>query len=215
LPRLWVDVFDTLSLNLFDGMSDPSALHLDGSRAIRQEGRTTRAVEVERVRISWDGGSQVGHGRFLPFLVERLAVNVAQSRGRHTAFGDIEAGGNADDIEIMVSAIFKLNASFIEGDDGVVLGIDDVDIVAVELLEVSVFQTWALHTPRMGRLQRGEDIAFLGVIHSSALLLGPEVVDFAVGFGCFAQPRDYCRKPPCPQSMDHNSSEHRDPGNVA
>jgi hypothetical protein len=142
-----------------------------------------RAVEVEHVRISWDGGSQVGHGRFLPLLVERLAVNVAQSHGRHTASGDIEAGGNADDIEIMVSAIFKLNASFIEGDDGVVLDIDDVDVVAVELLEVSVFQTWALHTPRMGRLQRGEDIAFLGVIHSSALLLGPEIVDFAVGFG--------------------------------
>ena len=42
-----IDVFDILALAVFDHVRDPAALDFDGCRAIGEEGRALRAVEVE------------------------------------------------------------------------------------------------------------------------------------------------------------------------
>ena len=45
-----VDVLETLLVRRLDRVLDPAALNLDGRRAVGEEGRSVRAVQVEAVR---------------------------------------------------------------------------------------------------------------------------------------------------------------------
>lgn len=58
--RSRVDKFQPLPVNRLDGVSDPAALHFDAGGTVAEESRPVRAVEVEHIGVSWDGGAEVG-----------------------------------------------------------------------------------------------------------------------------------------------------------
>ena len=140
-------------------------------------------VEMEHVGISWDGRPEVCHGRFLPLAIQRLTIDVAKAHGCHAAGGDVKASGDNDYVEIIVCAILQLDAGLIEFDDGVVLDVDNVDIVSIELLEVAMLQTRTFDAPRVRWFQRRQKVPFGRIIDASALLFGPEIVHRSVGLG--------------------------------
>ena len=97
------------------------------------------------------------------------------------ASGDIKPGGNAYKVEVVVGPILEFNAGLIKLNNRVVLGIDNFDTIAVELFEIGVFQAGTLDTPGMRWLDRGEYLAVVLVLPSSALLLLAEVINSAIG----------------------------------
>ena len=136
---------------------------------------------MEHVRVPRDSRAEVRVRGLLPLIFEGLAADAAEAHGGHAAGDDVEAGGDADDVEIVVGAVRQINAGFVEGDDGVLLDVDDVDVVAVELLEVGVLETGPLDAPVVRLVERGEDVLVLLVVEARALLRGPEGVGLLVG----------------------------------
>lgn len=74
-------------------------------------------------------------------------------------------------------AILQIDASLIKALDTVVLDINYIDVVTIELLEISILQTWPLDAPVVWHLMRNKDIfrAFVG--NACTLFLDPEIVD--------------------------------------
>lgn len=176
-----VDVLDITALNGFDHIRDPPSLHLDGSRSVGEQGGTLRSIEMEHIWIPSDGGSQIGIGRSLPLVVKRLTIDVAKSHGRHAAGDDIEARSDADDVEVVVRAVLQVDARFIEIGDGVVLNVNDVDVISIELLEVRILETRSLDAPEVWFFERCKQVPLPWVVDARSLLLGPEVVCLLVG----------------------------------
>ena len=58
-----IDVFDIIALAVFDDVGDPAALDFDGCRAVGEEGRALRAVEVELGRCQKGGHQRRRGGR--------------------------------------------------------------------------------------------------------------------------------------------------------
>lgn len=106
----------------------------------------------------------------------------------------------------MLGAVFKDNAILIEVGDGIFFDRDDVDVVAIELFEVAVFKTGTLDAPRMRGFKGTQEIALLWVLDASPLLLGPEVVDGAVGGWVeqvvFVVAEPVAEAPVCPQLLE-------------
>lgn len=48
----WVDVLDTLTLGLLDGVADPADLDLNGRWAIGEKSRTVGTVKMEQIRVA-------------------------------------------------------------------------------------------------------------------------------------------------------------------
>lgn len=141
------------------------------------------AVQMKHVWVTWNGGSKVCHSGLLPFIFECLAIDILQAHGCHTAGDNIEAGGDANNVEIVLRAILKFDAGLIEFGDWIVLDIDNVNIGSVELLEVPILKTWTFYTPRMRRFHGRQDVTVSLVLEPFALLLLPEVVDRTICFG--------------------------------
>ena len=136
---------------------------------------------MEHVWISSDSRTQVCVCRFLPLILERFAANVAKTHGRHAAGDHVEAGSNADNVEVMVRAILQIDARFIEADDAIVLDVNDIDVGSVELLKVCILQTRSLDAPVVRHCERCKYILLLRVIETRSLLFGPEIVCLLVG----------------------------------
>lgn len=101
----------------------------------------------------------------------------------HATCSDVEASSNSNDIELVVLPISGLDAGLGEGCDAVARlerDIDNINIWAIELLVVVLLETGALDSEWMRRLERTEKVTLPRIMDASALLLGPEVVGFAV-----------------------------------
>lgn len=176
-----VDVSYAVALTSLDHVRDPSTLHLDRGRSVREQSRTLRPVEVEHVWIPSDCRAQVGVRCLLPLVLQRFAFDVAETHGRHASCDHVKPGSDADDVEVVVRAIFHVDACFIEVDDGVVLGVDDVDVGAVELLEVGVLEARSFDAPVVRHVEWRKYVFLLRIVDTGSLLLGPEVVCLLVG----------------------------------
>lgn len=82
------------------------------------------------------GGSKVRVRGTLPFILESRAVDTAQAHVRHPTGGDVEAGSNGDDIELVDGAVFGLDTLWSELLNGVGADIHNIYIGTVELLVV-------------------------------------------------------------------------------
>ena len=102
----------------------------------------------------------------------------------HATCGDVEARSNGDDIKLIVLPVSSLDAGLSEGCDAVARlerDIDNVNIRTIELLVVVLLEAGALDSEWMRRLERTEKVTLSRIMDASTLLLGPEIVGFAVG----------------------------------
>lgn len=65
-----------------------------------------RSVEMEHVRVSGHSCAQVCIGGRFPLVMQRLAIDRLETIAAITASRDIEAGRDADDIELVDSTAF-------------------------------------------------------------------------------------------------------------
>lgn len=137
---------------------------------------------MEHVWIASDGGTQVGIRGFLPLVIKLLAIDAAKTHSCHATGDNVEACSNTNDVEVVMSTVFKVDSCFIEADDGVVLDIDDIDIGSVELLEVGILETRSLDTPIVRLFVRRQDVFLLRIVDAFSLLLDPEVVHLLIRF---------------------------------
>lgn len=92
-----------------------------------------RAGKDEVVGHVWACERDVGFRLFGPFLLQRDAVAADYGIGRFLA--DIEARGADNDIEIVVLAVFGVDAGFVDGHDGAIC---ERDVGLGERFEVAV-----------------------------------------------------------------------------
>lgn len=191
-----VDILELLALNLLDGVDDPAALDLDRGRSVGEEGGALWSIEMEHVGVAGDGCAEVGVGCGFPFVFDVGSVDALEAhvglpfllvdsftstrkgvvRAYHAARGDVVASSDGNDIELVDFPISSLNAGFGEFLDRSLVYVDNVDVLAVELLVVVLLQARSLDAPVVRRLEGREQIAFLRVLDSSAYLLAPVVV---------------------------------------
>lgn len=94
---------------------------------------------------------------------------------------DIKSGGDADDVELMFSTIFEFDTLLGELRNGVVLDVNQFNILTIELLVVVEFKARTLDTKGVGWVQRCHEISSSRVTNSVTHVLGPEVVRFSIG----------------------------------
>ena len=133
------------------------------------------------VRVTADRYTQIGVCCFLPLIIKCLTLNVGQAHGCHAAGDNVKASSDDDDVEVVMRAIFEIDALLVKADDRVLLDVNDVDIVSVELFEVGILEARSFDAPIMRHVKRCEDVLLLGIVDASSLFLGPEVVGRLIG----------------------------------
>ena len=128
------------------------------------------------VRVTRDCRTQIGDRCLLPFFLKGLTLNVSQTHGCHAASNNIKASSDDDDVEVVMRAIFEVDARLVKAGDGVLLDVNDVDVVSVELLEVGILEAWTFDAPIVGHVKWCKDVLLLGIVDASSLFLCPEVV---------------------------------------
>jgi hypothetical protein len=178
-----IDVFDSLPVDLGDGIGDPAALNFDTRGPVTEQRRPVRPVQMEHVGVSAHSSAEIGVCSLLPFVLEGCSANTAEAHAGHTTGGDVEPCRDANHVKLVHSAIFQLDAGFCESDNWIVLDIDNLDIGPIELFVVVVFQAGTFHTERVRWVKRGQNVSLFRIVDSSPDFLGPEVVHFSVGLG--------------------------------
>ena len=128
------------------------------------------------VRVTRDCRTQIGDRCLLPFFLKCRTLDVSQAHCCHAAGDNVEASSDDDDVEVMMRAIFEVDASLVKAGDGILLDVHDVDVVSVELLEVGILEAWTFDAPIVRHVKWCKDVLLLGIVDASSLFLCPEVV---------------------------------------
>lgn len=178
----WIDGFDASAFHLLDCVDNPPSLHLDARRPVTKSRRAMWSVRRKEVGIAADRHSEVGVNGCGPFIFERCPFDAAEAHVHKSTGGDVEPGGNAYCIELVVRAVGQPDPSLGDALNGVLSDIDQLDRRSVELLEVIDFQAGSFHTPWMGRFTRGKKVSSNRVFNTLAYPASPEIINNAVGF---------------------------------